>query len=647
MRILLTFFLVATACSVKAQLELPSFISEGMVLQQKKANRIWGWAKPHDKVTVEFMSKKYGAFANDLGEWKVFLDPAEASTEANSMIISTSNEKKELKDILIGEVWVCGGQSNMEWRMSWLGNTYKREMETAKNDNIRFVLAKRTIDNMERANIALDRKWSHIDPSTIGDCSAVGYWFAKQLNAKMNVPVGLVLTNWGGTPAQSWISFEGLHDFPGYSNMYEQKIKPIQIKDLERLKKEAKDNFEKGVRERKPLVKEWSQTDFNDASWSEMWLPKKWEEQGFPTLDGIVVYRIAFNVAAEDAGKEAELNLPAVDDMDSSYINGKFIGATNSWIALRKYKIPAGVLKSGKNILTVEVQDNQGGGGFDANEKYFNVVVGGKTIPLAGKSKYIIEAEIKDVTGGGGALEYQPVVLYNGMIAPFLPLSIRGVIWYQGESNAGAAYEYRSLFPAMINDWRNHWGQGDFPFLFVQLSSYGTVKTQPDESNWAELREAQTMTLSLPNTAMAVTVDVGDPGDIHPKQKKEVGERLAASAMKLVYGNKNIVADGPTFKNYKVEGNKIRIGFTNTGSGLMMKGAALKQFSIAGEDKKFVWATAVIKGNEVIVSNPSVSKPVAVRYAWADSPIDANLYNKEGFPAVPFRTDKWKITTQW
>jgi len=357
-----------------------------------------------------------------------------------------------------------------------------------------------------------------------------------------------------------------------------------------------------------------------------------------------VVYRLAFSVDAADAGKEAELNMPAVDDMDSTYINGTFIGSINQWDAGRKYKIPAGVLKAGRNLLVIKVQDDGGGGGLSAVEEKFNVTISNKKIQLAGKAKYNIIAVLEDITGGNGAIEHQPAVLYNAMIAPILPLSIRGAIWYQGESNADNtkdALEYSTLFPAMINDWRNHWGQGDFPFLFVQLSSFGAVRTEPAECNWGFLREAQTKTLALPNTAMAVTIDVGNPTNIHPQQKKEVGDRLAAGALKTVYGKTKLVAGGPQLKGFSIKGNQVILEFSNTGTGLMIKGKELKHFAVAGADKKFVWADAVIKGNTIVVSCKTGVKPVAIRYAWANSPVDANLYNKEGFPAVPFRTDEW------
>lgn len=640
MKIFLLAFALAFSQMLSAQLRLPSFLSDGMVIQQNKANRIWGWSKPQQLVKVEFKGITYNSYANDNGEWAVFLEPSSAG-KAGSMIVSADAEKIELKNILTGEVWVCSGQSNMELKMSDLTDIYKDEMQTAGNDNIRFVVVNRTFANSPQQDVSLAKKWTAMTPATVGECSAVAYWYAKKLYEKLKVPIGLVTTSWGGTPAESWTSIEGLHAFPGCTNTFIKKIKPLNLSEINQQKQLNNERYQKSISEKVLFVKEAVKPGFDDSRWEEMYLPKPWESQGYPALDGIVIFRSGFNITDADAGKEAVLNMPAIDDLDSTYINGTFIGTNGQWDALRKYSIPSGVLKAGRNSIAIKVQDDGGGGGLSELEDNFNVLVNSKTVALSGKAKYAVVAVLEDVTGGHGAIEDQPAVLYNGMIAPLLPLSVRGVIWYQGESNADRAFEYRSLFPAMINDWRNHWGQGDFPFLFVQLSSFGPLKTQPGESDWALLREAQAKTLALPNTAMAVTIDVGNPDNIHPKQKKEVGNRLAAEAMKRVYGNTKQVSNGPQLKSYRIEGNRVILQFTNTGNGLTVKGKKLSHFAVAGADRKFVWADAIIQGTQIIVSNKLIQKPLAVRYAWADSPVDANLFNKDGYPASPFRTDDW------
>jgi sialate O-acetylesterase len=628
-----------------AQLRLPSFIADNMVLQQKKVNRIWGWAAAKQLVTVEFNAKKYPAIAAADGQWQVFLEESKAGN-AGSMIITTENEKITLNNILVGEVWICSGQSNMEMRLASLADLYKDELQSANNDNIRFVTLSHTIAGEPQQDVKLDKKWSAITPATVGDCSAVAYWYAKKIQQQLKVPIGLIVTSWGGTPSQAWTGFEGLHDFPAYSNHFVKDIMPLKLDDINRQRQLLYEKFVQTVKEKYPFIKDAMQPGFDDAGWKEMYLPKPWEQQGYPALDGIVLYRVEFTVDAADAGKEAALSMPAIDDMDSTYINGTFIGSINQYDALRKYKIPAALLKAGKNILTIRVEDGGGGGGLSAVPEQFTITVGSKVISLVGNAKYNVVAPLESITAGSGDIEDQPTLLFNGMIAPLLPLSIRGAIWYQGESNADFskdAYEYRTLFPAMISDWRNRWGQGQFPFLFVQLAAYGALRNEPVESAWAVLRESQTKTLSLPNTAMAVTTDVGNPKDIHPHRKKEVGERLADGAMKMVYGKTTMLSSGPQYKSYKVQGNKMVLQFENTGTGLLVKGKQLQHFAIAGADKKFVWADAVIVGNTIVVSSKQLLKPVAVRYAWADSPVDANLYNREGYPAVPFRTDDWPL----
>ena len=329
--------------------------------------------------------------------------------------------------------------------------------------------------------------------------------------------------------------------------------------------------------------------------------------------------------------------------MDSTYVNGTYIGTTDSWDKPRRYTIPPGVLKAGLNLVAVRVQDNQGGGGFAAVPDQLYVSIGEKRISLAGKAKYAVIAELKDLTAGHGAIEHQPAVLYNAMIAPLMKLRFRGVIWYQGESNAddaAEALEYRKLFPAMIRDWRKQ-ARYDFPFLFVQLASFGAVKALPGESNWALLREAQLKALQLPRTGMAMALDLGNPLDIHPVKKREVGERLAGEAMRVAYGQKSRISRGPQFNGMMIRGHEIRLRFRYAGKGLVARGGPLKQFAVAGTDRKFHWATAVIRNNQVVLTCKEVPHPVAVRYAWADSPVDANLYNAEGFPASPFRTDRW------
>lgn len=642
MRIFFVSMSLFIASVSAAQLQLPAFFTDHMVLQQNQPCRIWGKAASDQPVQVQFLGKTYYSYADKAGNWSMFLDPATGGKKG-VITISSGMQSIQLNDVVTGEVWICSGQSNMEWRMDMLPDTYPEELKTAQNDQIRFMTVNKWLATTPVADVEVLNKWEAIKPSTVGNCSAAAYWFAKKLQKELGVPVGLIVSSWGGTPAQSWTSFEGLSAFPYYVKTYREKIRPMNLDNLSQQKKDLYQQFLTTVQQQGAFAQKAMQPDFDDSKWETMALPRPWEELGYPALDGVVAYRIYFNVSAEDAGKAAVLNTPGIDDMDSTWINGRFIGTTDQWDKPRTYTIPAGVLKAGTNLLAVRVQDNQGGGGFAAVPDKFNVRIGDKLIALSGNAKFTIIAELKDLTAGHGAIEHQPAVLFNAMIAPLLPLQFKGVIWYQGESNAdtkASSLEYRELFPAMIRDWRYRAGR-DFPFVFVQLASFGPLKNEPAESNWALLREAQLQTLQLPNTGMAVATDIGNPQNIHPVQKKEVGDRLADEAIRVTYGKINQASSGPLYSFAVRKGNQLVVQFSKTGKGLMAKGGALKQFAIAGADKKFYWATAAIKGSQVILTCKQVPVPVAVRYAWADSPVEANLYNIDGYPASPFRSDNW------
>lgn len=637
-----TYILLLTTClycaTALAGLRLPSILSNGAVLQHGKPISIWGWASPGAEVRVQFLGKTYPYKTNAAGEWRVALKPAKAGA-GGDMLIAGDGERVLIKNILIGEVWICSGQSNMEFTMNAFKDFYAAEIAASQNSSIRFAVLKQAYDNVERTDAELSRGWTAVNPSTIGDCSAVAWFYAKKLNERLKVPVGLIVTAWGGTPAQAWMDTGALKPFKNYNDIYAKSIKPVDFSKLEQLRREEAAAFRKNVAEESAKFKSCLAVEYNDNHWEPATLPGNWEQAGHPDFDGIAACRIKFTVPETAAGKEATLYLPAIDDIDSTYINGVFIGSHTVWNERRTYNIPEAVLKAGVNMLTIWVEDGQGGGGLASDADHFYVQAGDMKIPLAGPAKF---KELLALKKGVqlGAMQNSPAVLFNAMIAPLLPASFRGVIWYQGESNASQYKEYRTLFPGLISNWRSRFGTGVFPFLFVQLSSYNPAAKEPEISDWAFLREAQAMALRLPNTGMAVTTDVGDRYDIHPKQKKEVGERLASQAFKKVYGYKNIVAEGPSYKTAAVTNGGITLSFHNTGGGLVVNGAALNGFAIAGADKKFYPAQAVINGGTVTVSSARVAAPLYVRYAWANAPLEANLYNKEGFPAAPFRTDK-------
>lgn len=637
------FILLISFFSVKAfaELKLPSILNDNMVLQQNKANPIWGWATPGLNVKVKFMDKNYTALPNDKGEWKIMLNAAKGG-EKGTMVISSGNEIIVLKDVVFGEVWLCSGQSNMEFTMGGFSDFYRTEIAHADDKDLRFVVLKNAFNNKEATDAELKSSWSVINERSIKNCSAVAYFFAKKLRKKLNVPVGLVISSWGGTPAQSWVDTTTLKDFPNYAQLYNNSIKQLDFSQIDAMREKNDLAYHQKLIETNSSFKKMISIDYDDSGWEKCYLPGAWESQGHPNLDGIAAYRISFNIPQGEESKSAVLHLPAIDDIDSTYINGRFIGSQRVWNELRIYNMPAGTLKAGKNVITIWVEDDGGGGGLNADAENYYLQLQDKKIPLKGNAAFKILAPMESIGDGinYSALQNYPSVLFDAMIAPLLPCNFAGVIWYQGEANVDNYVEYRNLFPSLINCWRTRFKQKELPFLFVQLSSYNPEVTEPEESNWAGLREAQAEALKLPQTGMAVTIDVGDQKDIHPKRKQEVGDRLAANAFNIVYGYKKEVPAGPLYRSFIIAGNTIKISFSNIGKGLTVSGDKILGFMIAGVDKKFIEADAVINGEEVIVSSSKVSSPMYVRYAWANAPMTANLYNKEGLPAAPFRTDK-------
>jgi sialate O-acetylesterase len=449
---------------------------------------------------------------------------------------------------------------------------------------------------------------------------------------------------------ETWISrgaFEKSDEFKSMiANLPNINMDALMKQRQEAMNEKLK-SLEKGITDSLP-ESEWKTPSYNADGWPEMKVPSLWEYQGLGLneLDGVVWLRKTINLDAADAAKPAVLNLGKIDDNDETYINGVLVGSTKDYSASRQYIIGSGILKAGSNLIAVRVEDTGGGGGFYGDSAAPGLDIGSRHIPLSGNWNFRI-AQVYNSSGNMDPNSY-PTLLYNAMINPLIPYGIRGALWYQGETNAGRAYQYRVAFPLLINDWRQHWGLGSFPFYFVQLASFNAGNGDSEHgSTWAELREAQTRTLSLPNTGMAVTIDIGNAHDIHPKNKQDVGKRLAAIALNNIYGQ-TMQYSGPVYESMAVEGNKIILNFSHTGSGLAVKDkyGYVRGFEVAGSDHHFHYAKAFIRGNQVVVSSDAVNEPLEARYAWADDAGDANLYNQEGFPAVPFRTDQWKGITE-
>jgi sialate O-acetylesterase len=472
--------------------------------------------------------------------------------------------------------------------------------------------------------------------------TAVGYFFAKTLYEKYHVAVGLIKSAVGGSPAEAWLSEDALKQFPAYLLKADTLKNDIYIDSIKKYDQANSDAWYNNIWQKDAGLheeKKWYDVDYDASSWQTVAVPGYWKDAGLPNTNGVVWFRKAFDVPPGMINKPLRLFLGTIVDRDSVYINGTFVGATQYQYPPRKYIVPAGLLKEGKNILVVRVINYAGSGGF-TKDKPYKLFTTNDTIDLKGAWQCKLGTTSGPIPAST-TFNYMPGGLYNAMTAPLINYSIKGVIWYQGEANAARASEYQQLFLALIQDWRTQWQQGNFPFLYVQLANFMQTKEQPSESNWAALREAQLKTLSVPNTGMAVITDIGEWNDIHPLNKEDVGKRLALAAEKIAY-KENIVSAGPVYQSMKIDGNKIIISFTNTGNGLVAKDGELKYFAIAGSDRNFVWANAVIKNNTVVVWNDAIEHPVAVRYAWADNPEGANLYNKEGLPASPFRTDEFK-----
>jgi len=556
----------------------------------------------------------------------------------------------ELSNILIGDVWICSGQSNMEWWLDLLP-VAEEVSAVAENKNIRLFMAPKNVQFSPAEDI-LESEWQECNPETVLPFSAVAYFFGKMIQHEMNVPVGLLGTYWGGTNVETWISLEAISQDPDFDDTAE-KLKDFDAEEIiEKIQTSRKIILENYVAEEPGIVEGkavWADPDLDESGWAKMKIPGLWESSELLGLDGVVWFRYKFELSKEVAEKGIRLELGAIDDSDQTWVNGAKVGETiNEFDADRIYYVSAELLNEGTNVIAVRVEDTGGGGGFHGNPEKLKVVSDDFTLSLAGEWKFRVSpsklAMDSDLPISPNS---NPTLLFNGMIHPLLNYPVNGAIWYQGESNAGQAYKYRSLFPMMINDWRNQWKQPDMPFFFVQLANFMEPPVEPGESTWAELREAQSMTLSLPNTGMAVAIDIGEADDIHPANKMDVGKRLALAAMKVAYG-KDIEYSGPIFQEMHIDGSQAMLSFDHAGSGLMCKDryGYLQGFSIAGADRVFHWAKAHIKGDKVWVYSEKVKEPVAVRYGWADNPDDVNLYNMEGLPASPFRTDDWPGITE-
>ncbi len=640
---LLYFMLVALVSTpdwVAAQFQPAAIFSDHMVLQRDREIPVWGVATPGENVVVFFNGSNYSTGTGTDGYWEILLPPMVAGGPFQMKIVGESGTR-EYVDILVGDVWLCSGQSNMEWV---LANTLNAEAVIRNGNHPRIRHFKVPHASAFSPEETLPGgEWQKATPKTVGGFTAIGYYFAKYIEQKEAVPIGLLNSSWGGSRIEPWMDAEAL----GYTNparvAEEQKEKRGAAQDafmeFLRSKLDTIPIADRGMRGEDAV---WARKETDENSWEEMELPNLWEQAGWEGTDGVFWFRKTIPLGKGMQIQDATLSLGPIDDNDQTWFNGHPIGATDQYNTNRVYRVPSKYLMEGANSITIRVTDTGGGGGIYGDPEQLYLEAGNKTILLAGKWKY----KVGMVHPGPISHDdnQQPTLLYNKMIHPILKFPIKGVLWYQGESNAGNpkdAGEYAELFKSLITSWRKLFQGGDFPFLYVQLANYMEARKQPEPSNWALLRESQGKALELPNTGQAVIIDIGEAGDIHPRNKEDVGMRLALAAEHIVYG-RDVEFSGPVLRNMQKQGARIVLQFDHIGGGLVAKNSEpLKGFSLAGKNGHFVWANAVIKGDKIEVSAAEIADPVAVRYAWADNPEGANLYNKEGLPAGPFRTDTW------
>lgn len=630
---LFPFFLL-TAVFAFAQVKLPRLISDGMILQRDADVKLWGCASPNEEITLLFDGKEYLTSADKNGKWLLKL-PSRGAGGPFQLVFSASN-RVVVNNVMFGDVWICSGQSNMELPMERVKDKYPQIVTNVNSPDIRQFLVPDKYAFEKRQEDVESGSWLGATKDHISQFSAVAFFFAKDLYDQYKVPIGLINSALGGSPAEAWISEEAIKKFPSHFNeaqRFKDKKLIEQIETTDKVRSqgwyEQLNTSDQGVRDH------WSNEAVETKDWGSMNIPGYWHQFESKNINGAVWFRKEIQLPKSKIGKPARLILGRIVDADSVFINGNFVGTTSYQYPPRKYAIVANVLKQGTNVIAVRVISNSGRGGF-VPDKTYTLIIDKDSLDLTGEWKYKLGAKMEAMLPST-VIRWKPVGLFNAMIAPLTNYSVKGVIWYQGESNVRNPEEYAPLMATLIEDWRANWSDPHLPFLFVQLPNFLEVKYLPSESNWAALRQKQLEMLSIPRTAMTVAIDLGEWNDIHPLNKMDVGKRLALNARKLVFNEKNIVASGPIYKSMKRKKNKLIIAFSNVGSGLIsMDNSPLKYFALADADKKYQWAHAELKGNQVIVWNDSIADPLFVRYAWADNPLRANLYNKELLPASPF-----------
>jgi len=620
-----------------AQLSVAKIYSDNMVIQRDQYVKVWGWADGGEKITVNFMGNDHVAMSNSNGNWHITLPKMQAGGP-HDMSISTEDESISFNNILIGDVWLCSGQSNMEWLLSNSMNA-EEEISNATDTNIRHFKVPLTYAGEPKEKLA-GGSWASCSPDVAGEFTAVGYFFARAIREHHDVPIGLLNSSWGGSRIEPWMRREVLSkngEDPAKEMVEEAKKRT----EKNRIKLEKivgpLSTEDKGMVDGNPI---WASSTFDDSQWETHKLPQLWEGQGLDGFDGMVWYRRSVILSKQDLLQDIKVGVGRIDDSDITFVNGNKVGGLEQqYNAVRSYDVNPLYLKEGKNIIAVRAEDTGGGGGIHGEAAELFIQIGDEKRSLTGEWKYRVSA-IHESTGFSP--NQTPTYLYNKMIHPIIDFPIKGALWYQGESNANEAdaYVYRDLFKTMITDWRKLWGLGDFPFLYVQLANFMAADEEPKESNWAVLRESQSAALALKNVGEAVIIDIGEAEDIHPTNKQDVGLRLALAGRKIAYGENPVYA-GPTYKSHALNGKKVILTMNHIGSGLEARDryGYLRGFALCDADGKYRWAQATIKNGKVEVWHPDIAKPKGLRYGWGNNPDDVNLYNVEGLPASPFRVE--------
>jgi sialate O-acetylesterase len=637
---------VASLAASETALSLHGIFSDHMVLQRDLPLPVWGRAQPGATITVELDGSQASATADGEGRWRATL-PAHAVGGPFVLSVRAGEEALQCADVLLGDVWICSGQSNMEMGvLSCLDG--QAEATAADHPQIRLLRVPKRIELMPQEE--LESAWELCTPESIskpgwGGFSAAAYYFGRHIQQQIGVPVGLIQTCWGGTPAETWTSSEALASSSTFAPRIEEMAAFIANREAALAAFSAQ--LDAWWAANDPAISQGlAAPDLDDATWPRLRTPGSWESaeiEDLKTFDGLVVLRRAVEIPEAWAGKPLALNLAKIDDADRCYWDGELVGQSDRWDVLRRYQVPAELATAGRHVITVSALDTGGGGGIYGSADQMSIGPEGESQFLAGDWAYRIGKPLKEMPPVPRRVDLNqnsPATLFNGMIAPLLPYAVKGAIWYQGEANAGRAGQYRELLALMIADWRARFGVGDFPFLIVQLASFAKQQVQPAEGGWAALREAQQqVAATVPNCGLACAIDLGEANDIHPKNKQEVGRRLGLEAERIAYG-RELLSSGPVFRALNIENGVARLDFDHLGGGLLVKAddGQLRGFALAGADGVFVWAEARIEGDTVLVSSPQVAEPVAVRYGWASNPV-GNLFSQAGLPALPFRSD--------